>query len=524
MMRWFLVLGWLVLAGCDCQKADEVVADDGLTIRCYFVDQVQVGMLYREAGEERSYDDVDGWMKLLSGEVFESRFLRGEGERGECTEFIGEVLGGSFEGRAIYDFVKGALVVKGTLTDHGALHYKLSRKGPRMIRTEVRISQGGEAGEAGKKGEEVFRQSSVALPGMAWKSTGMDGLVEISGAGHISQDDPVIESRTRVVSKVAGMAFELSAGYASAEGVPRWLGDVWEKGKKVLKVEVVHERVFMNGASLYDWVLTEESGRRPGFGTRPIDEVEKEFMDFEDGESVRRVWEVFPSFWKFLGPSGTSLEEGEGFDPFAGGLESDEEERLPPPFYVGDDPELMDFRKKGALDLKGLFEENGVAFRSGDSALMVLEPPTLFVQVSKVNSELIDGIITAGTWDPAHVGFCEVMVVESDGALVGSEVDLDEVQVLRRGGVVALESGYFKLGDNFEGTVAVRPDYGADLLNVKVKVESGDAREVRDSVDVEVNVREGRPTLVTRSFGDGKWRGLVVRAWGRAVDREMGSE
>jgi hypothetical protein len=438
MMRWFLVLGWLMLAGCECQKADEVVADDGLTIRCYFVDQVQVGMLYREAGEERSYDDVDGWMKPLSGEVFESRFLRGEGERGECTELIGDVLGGDFEGRAIYDFVKGALVVKGTLADHGALHHKLSRAGIRMIRTEVRISQGGEAGEAGKKGEEVFRQSSVALPGIDWKSTGMDGLVEIAGEGQISHDDAIIESRTRVVSKVAGMVFELSAGYASAEGLPRWLGDVWEEGKKVIKVEVVHERVFMNGASLYDWVLTEESGRRPGFGTRPIEEVEKEFMDFEDGESVRRVWKVSPSFWKFLETSGTPLDEGEEFDPFAGGSESDEEERLPPPLYVGDATELMDFSEMG--------------------------------------------------------------------------------------GVVALDGGYFKLGADFEGTVEVRPDYGADQLSVEVKVESGEAGEVRDSVDVEVNVREGRPTLVTRSFGDGKWRGLVVRAWGRAVEREMGSE
>ena len=155
---------------------------------------------------------------------------------------------------------------------------------------------------------------------------------------------------------------------------------------------------------------------------------------------------------------------------------------------------------------------------------MVLEPPTLFVQVSKVSSELVDGILAAGIWDPAYVGFCEVLVVESDGALVGSEVDLDEVQVLRRGGVVALDGGCFKLGDDFEGTVAVRLDYGADLLNVEVMVESGEAGKVRNSVGVEVNVREGRPTLVTRSFGDGKWRGLVVRAWGRAGDREMGRE
>ena len=181
-MRWFLLLCLLCLEGCDCERSgEEAEVDDGLSIRSYAVDEGQLRDLYRKTPRDEVVFDSDAWKQPLEGEVFQSRFLKGEVRRFECTKFIEDVLGDDFKGRAIYDFDQGVLVVKTELQHHGMLHHLLQREVIRMVRTEVVICKGGEPGENGRRGEEVFRQSMVALPAVSWASSGMMGLVEISG-------------------------------------------------------------------------------------------------------------------------------------------------------------------------------------------------------------------------------------------------------------------------------------------------------------------------------------------------------
>ncbi|MDF1712743.1 MAG: hypothetical protein P1U90_10935 [Akkermansiaceae bacterium] len=524
MMRWLFLLGWLVLAGCDCERpGKETPVDDGLSIRSYAVDEGQLRDLYRKTEREDLGFDADGWVQPLEGKFFESRFLEGEGKRGECTKLIGDILGDGFEGRAIYDFDEGVLVVKAGLRHQGVLQYLLRHEVIRMVKTEVAIYKGGEPGEYGRRGGEVFRQSMVAWPGVNWSSSGMNGMVALSGESQIAAGDVFIESRIKVVSSVEGMDFELEAGFELPHGRPRWLGEVLDDGQELIKVVVTSDLVTMNGASLYDWVLTEETGKRPGYGTRPVAEVKEEFLKFEKGESVRRIWDVFPSFATFITMSGVPVEESEEPDPFAGGFEIEDDERPPPPVYVGNDPDLAELKKKGARDLKVLLQENGVSFRPGDFALLLEEPPVLFAQVDPIAGVLIDGIIQGGFFDIPYSGFCEVMVLESEKALNQKTISDGNYRIVKRAGVFAYGAGKFRVKDDFRGTVEVRPDASDEMMEVRVDLEIRDDGEVVDVVMSSVVLENGGlPVIISQSKGDRGWRSVVIQAWGRWGDRELG--
>jgi hypothetical protein len=115
------------------------------------------------------------------------------------------------------------------------------------------------------------------------------------------------------------------------------------------------------------------------------------------------------------------------------------------------------------------------------------------------------------------------MLLESEVALDLEAIRDGKYRILKRAGVVASHRGEFRAGDDFRGTVEVRPDVFDEKMEVVVDVEMGKEGEVVDAVKSSMLVENGGlPAIISQSKGDEGWRALVVRAWGRWGDREWG--
>lgn len=430
-----------------------------MEVLCYRVGEDDLRRAFERSlkfGDGDPFEAVEEGRGALVAEAgFESRFLEGVRTLRDCSKWVGSVVGGGFSGAAVYDLEEGCLVVRAGLGAHGNLALRLRKELVFNCRTTVRFLK-----------EEVFFEFSMLSQG--------------------------------------------GGSYAAIEGKARFLGEVSE-GDGSVKVEVTHERVLMDGTLFDDWILVEESGKRPGWGMRSVAELEEDFLKVKEDGGVRRVMEVPSQFWTIFRP----VTQEERDDPFST-VEFDEWRG--PPAYGGDDLGLGALRKRGLIDFKGILKRQGVAFREGDFAVMLEEPPLLFFRGLEVNAELIEGIVLSTMYDPPYVAFAEVSLLEADERITEELIEKKGYRVVKKAGVVTGGEGRFSIGEEFRGKVKVSTMGGAGTdFEVQVEMDSMDDEKVK----IEARVGRGKWVILTQSEESGKWRALVVLAWDWWLDAEL---
>lgn len=526
-MKWFIFFGCLMLAGCDCERAETEESDGpvvereslvpGEHVRCYDLEvellkQARMMNLHSAGSSLDPFaqdeeippaDEFDlasgaGWLGPVVKEAgFESRFLKGAGELRECWRRVTEVIGyDGFEGKAVYDVKNGKLIVEGELGLHRALRRSIENEMQIQLRTTFSVYELPGAGledrsgfwsEVPKEAKLLRELSWLSMPGSSAQAGAADDSIWAESELQMDAYDSYVELRATLGVELPEGGFLWKTGFTGIIGM-RWAQEVGSlDGKTTLMMVSQVDQIRTNGKLWDEWVLTEEGV----FMHDERLEVIRRWRPSEapDDRAVeQRRWTVPPTFETFL------TNDPEEDDPFAVG----------------------DHSREKFVPIRKLLEQNGITFREGDSVSFLRSSSALIARLSKNNLELLDQIINAKIGlGPPQVWSVELAEVEGE--------DFRKGKLLRKIGIFVMpgQQAEATLGEDLALQVEMQTDGYEELVEMRLKLAEGDGDLEKASLTIGVVMRVGQPTVLRRTLEDGKYQSWVATVRVKTLENEV---
>jgi hypothetical protein len=277
------------------------------------------------------------------------------------------------------------------------------------------------------------------------------------------------------------------------------LGTTWAQevgslnGETTMMLVRRQDRVLSNGTLWDEWILKEEGGLF-------LNEESLKMMRWRDPEATKmdfsrpfQIFEVPETFETFLRTG------DEGVDPFR----------------KDDFPELKGV--KGELvSARRVIENNGIAFGKGDFVVFQRGSSRLLAKLSKVNLQLLDGIVhaTMGLGPPEE---CYVEFAEVEGE------DFRKGKVLRKMGVVALpgQEAEVTLGDDLAFQVEMQLNGNGELADVRATLTENEGDFEKASLRTGMVMKVGQPLVVRKTVVDGQRRSWVATVRVKVFEKEI---
>ncbi len=525
-MKWFIFFGCLMLAGCDCERADKDDSEGlsvqqtslfpGEDVRCYDVEpELLLRILnmnrpvngnpdpFAEAGEALPMDDPDSlfmseYFRSIEKEaVFESRFLEGTDELLDCWQAVLAIVGyDGFEGKAVYDVKNGKLIVKGELGLHRALRRSIENEMPIQLRTTFAVyelpgagleDRSGFWGEVPKEAKLLRELSWLSMPGSSAQAGAADDSIWAESELQMDAYDSYVELRATLGVELPEGDFMWKTGFPGVMGM-KWAQEVGSLNGETTQMMVSQvDQIRTNGELWDEWVLTEE-------GVFMHDERLEVIRPWRPSEAPddraveQRRWTVPPTFETFL------TNDPEEDDPFAVG----------------------DHSREKFVPIRKLLEQNGITFREGDSVSFLRSSSTLIARLSKDNLELLDQIINAKIGlGPPQVWSVELAEVEGE--------DFRKGKLLRKIGIFVMpgQQAEATLGEDLALQVEMQTDGYEELVEMRLKLAEGDGDLEKASLTIGVVMRVGQPTVLRRTLEDGKYQSWVATVRVKTLENEV---
>ncbi len=445
-----------------------------------------------------------GWFGPVVKEAgFESRFLNGVDELRECAKRVREILGHEkAEVKAVYDVKRGRMIVNAKLGIHRSLKALIESDMPHQMRTTLSVyelpgvsleDRSGFWEEVPKDAKLLRAISWLSLAGQGAEVRGANGSVYVEAEQQWDAYDGYTDSRLTCEWAFPGGGFSWKTGFMGVLGTT-WAQEVGSlNGETTMMLVRRQDRVLSNGTLWDEWILKEEGGLF-------LNEESLKMMRWRDPEATKmdfsrpfQIFEVPETFETFLRTG------DEGVDPF----------------QKDDFPELKGV--KGELvSARRVIENNGIAFGKGDFVVFQRGSSRLLAKLSKVNLQLLDGIVhaTMGLGPPEE---CYVEFAEVEGE------DFRKGKVLRKMGVVALprQEAEVTLGDDLAFQVEMQLNGNGELADVRATLTENEGDFEKASLRTGMVMKVGQPLVVRKTVVDGQRRSWVATVRVKVFEKEI---
>lgn len=530
MMRWFIFLGCLALAGCDCERVGKVEPDGlsvqqtslfpGGDVRCYDVEpELLLRILnmnrpvngnpdpFAEAGEALPMDDPDSlfmseyYRSIEKEAIFESRFLEGTNELLDCWQAVLAIVGyDDFEGKAVYDVKNGKLVVKGELGLHRALRHTIENEMQIQLRTTFSVyelpgvgleDRSGFWSEVPKEAKLLRELSCLSLPAYTSQAGSADGSIWAESELQIDAYDSYVELRATLGVELPEGGFLWKTGFTGIIGM-RWAQEVGSlDGKTTLMMMSQVDQIRTNGELWDEWVLKEEGA----FMHEERLEVIRPWTSSKvpgDKSGKARMFIVPQYFERMFGVLGSDPDPQDE-DPFA----------------------ASDHSREKFLPIRELLEQNGITFREGDSVSFLRSSSTLVAKLSDDNLELLDGLMHSAIGQgPPQVWSVELAEIEGDDFRKGKMLK-KVVLPLATGATATM------VFEGLEIEAATDLDSNQELVKLELKLAEEDGGLEKAGLITWVTIRVGKPTVLRRTLEDGKYQSWVATVRVKTLENEV---
>ncbi len=499
-----------------------------LEVRCYQVNSSTIRRAYWDSVKDHDirYDDKNWLGETIKEASFQSRFFKEAEILRDVTQRIGEMIRVTeLKGEAVYCEKSRRLVVKSDVHGHTSIKRHLERQIEWNLRTEVAVYES--AGvlrtkrdhlsqNPPKDAQLLTRLTCKHVPGLEYfaKTASGDLAVQIEGQIDVDYDDA--ELRAEITYKGKGGSAYWKTGFALPRGVfaIHELGS--QEGKSTLLLGIKVDLVSSGGFSADTWIKKENDDfflrRQRLLGLQMADPLNLNRKVHPFGFYQ---YHVPPTFVTFISHAATYDESS---DPFAS--ESQEKKDQSLPIFESLPEELKGFRKEGLLDVSELLKNNGVAFRPGDFIALNESESLIYVKLSDINRELLQGILLpAGQGTPRGISI-DLLEVEltdtTESWKSGERTVLQKMSILAFPGLPA----EVHLGERLKAEIEAQIDANDDLIEMRVALaQDGDLE--KPMFKTGLTTQNDTPTLIHETETDGKRTAWIVTARILAMDREI---